>query len=115
MRDAIAAVGGPPIFERPLQIVRPVFPDVGKFLSPFQAALASGQVTNGGRWVLEFERQLSEYLGVPTLVFCNGQMALMTMLRAAGIQGGEVLVPSFSFWAPPHAVRSGVAAPIFAE
>lgn len=24
MRDAIAAVGGPPIFERPLQIVRPI-------------------------------------------------------------------------------------------
>ena len=82
MLDAIAAVGGPPIFERPLQIVRPVFPDVGKFLAPFQAALASGQVTNGGRWVMEFESQLSEYLGVPTLVFCNGQLALMTMLRA---------------------------------
>ena len=83
MRNSIAAVGGPPIFERPLQIVRPVFPDTDRFLAPFQAALASGQVTNGGHWVLEFERQLSEYLGVPTLVFCNGQMALMTMLRAA--------------------------------
>ena len=36
MRNAIAAVGGPPIFERPLQIVRPVFPEVNKFLAPFQ-------------------------------------------------------------------------------
>src|SRR5437773_1544061 len=105
MRNAIAAVGGPPIFERPLQIVRPVFPDANKFLAPFQAALASGQVTNGGYWVLEFERQLSEYLGVPTLVFCNGQMALMTMLRPAGIGRGEIIVPSFTFAATPHAVR----------
>jgi len=48
MRNAIAAVGGPPIFERPLQIVRPMFPDISKFLMPFQTALASGQVTNGG-------------------------------------------------------------------
>jgi hypothetical protein len=47
MRNAIAAVGRPPIFERPLQIVRPLFPDINKFLAPFQAALASGQVTNG--------------------------------------------------------------------
>ena len=115
MRDAIAAVGGPPIFERPLQIVRPVFPDVGKFLAPFQAALASGQVTNGGRWVMEFESQLSEYLGVPTLVFCNGQLALMTMLRAAGVERGEVIVPSFTFPATPHAVRWCGAEPIFAD
>src|SRR5260370_7487627 len=115
MRNAIAAVGGPPIFERPLQIVRPVFPDVNKFLAPFQVALASGQVTNGGNWVVEFERQLSEYLGVPTLAFCNGQMALMTMLRAAGIEGGEVIVPSFTFAATPHAVRWCGAEPAFAD
>ncbi len=115
MRNAIAAVGGPPIFERPLQIVRPVFPDVNKFLAPFQVALASGQVTNGGHWVSEFERQLSEYLGVPTLVFCNGQMALMTMLRAAGIERGEVIVPSFTFAATPHAVRWCGAEPVFAD
>jgi dTDP-4-amino-4,6-dideoxygalactose transaminase len=112
MRDAIAAVGGPPIFERPLQIVRPVFPDINKFLAPFQAALASGQVTNGGHWILEFERQLSEYLGVPTLVFCNG---LMTMLRAAGVERGEVIVPSFTFAATPHAVRWCGAEPVFAD
>ncbi len=115
MRNAIAAVGGPPIFERPLQIVRPVFPDINKFFAPFQAALASGQVTNGGHWVSDFERQLSEYLGVPTLVFCNGQMALMTMLRAAGVERGEVIVPSFTFAATPHAVRWCGAEPVFAD
>ncbi len=115
MRNAIAADGRPPLFERPLQIVRPVFPDVNKFLVPFQAALASGQVTNSGHWVLEFEGQLSEYLGVPTLVFCNGQMALMTMLRAAGVERGEVIVPSFTFAATPHAVRWCGAEPVFAE
>jgi hypothetical protein len=54
MRNAIAAVGGPPIFERPLQIVRPVFPNINKFFAPFEAALASGHVTNGGHWVSEF-------------------------------------------------------------
>jgi len=107
--------GGLPIFQHPLQIVRPVFPDAYSFLAPFQTALASGQVTNGGYWVSEFERQLSEYLGVPTLVFCNGQMALMTMLRACGVEGGEVIVPSFTFPATPHAVRWCGAEPIFAD
>src|SRR4029077_19973344 len=115
MRNAIAAVGGPPIFERPLPIVRPMFPDISKFLMPFQTALASGQGTNGGHWVLEFERQLSEYLGGPTLVFCNGQMALMTMVRAGAVERGEVIVPSFTFGATPHAVRWCGAEPVFAD
>jgi dTDP-4-amino-4,6-dideoxygalactose transaminase len=115
VRDAIAALGGPPIFQQPLHIVRPTFPDVHSFLAPLQTALASGQVTNNGRWVVEFERQLSEYLGVPTLAFCNGQMALMAMLRAAGVDSGEVIVPSFTFSATPHAVRWCGAEPVFAD
>jgi hypothetical protein len=31
MRDAIAVFGGRPIFDRPLQIVRPIFPDLDSF------------------------------------------------------------------------------------
>jgi dTDP-4-amino-4,6-dideoxygalactose transaminase len=115
MRDQIAFFGGQPIFERPLHIVRPTFPPVESILPAFRNALATGLVTNNGRWVLEFERQLTEYLGVPTLVFCNGQLALMTMLRAAGIDGGEVIVPSFTFAATPHAVRWCGGEPVFAD
>jgi dTDP-4-amino-4,6-dideoxyglucose len=114
MRD-IATVEDTPVFEQPLQIVRPTFPPVESYLPAFRAALAQGQVTNNGRWVLEFEGRLSEYLGVPTLVFCNGQIAMMTMLRAAGVEDGEVIVPSFTFPATPAAVRWCGAKPVFAE
>jgi dTDP-4-amino-4,6-dideoxyglucose len=72
-------------------------------------------VTNNGPWVREFERSLTEYLGVLTLAFCNGQLALMTMLQAAGVRGGEVIVPSFTFSATPHAVRWCGAEPVFAD
>jgi dTDP-4-amino-4,6-dideoxy-D-glucose transaminase len=115
MRDNIALFGGRPFFEQPLNIVRPTFPPVENFLPAFRAALAAGQVTNNGPWVLEFERKLTEYLGVPTLVFCNGQLAMMTMLRAAGIETGEVIVPSFTFPATPHAIRWCGGEPVFAD
>jgi dTDP-4-amino-4,6-dideoxygalactose transaminase len=115
MRDILADDAAPPIFERPLQIVRPIFPGAHTFIDALQQALASGQVTNNGRWVREFEQRLSEYLGVPTVAFCNGQLALMTMLRAAGIESGEVIVPSFTFAATPHAVRWCGAKPVFAD
>ena len=100
---------------RPLNIVRPTFPPLEHFVEQFREALLSGQVTNGSRWVNEFEERLSEYMSVPTLAFCNGQMALMTMLRAAGIEGGEVIVPSLTFAATPHAVRWCGAEPVFAD
>jgi dTDP-4-amino-4,6-dideoxygalactose transaminase len=115
MRDNIAVLGGSPFFDQPLRIVRPTFPPVERFLPAFRTALAAGHVTNNGSWVLEFEHQLSEYLGVSTLVFCNGQLAMMTMLQAAGVDGGEVIVPSFTFAATPHAVRWCGSQPVFAD
>ena len=104
-----------PALQQRLNIVRPTFPPAESLFERFREALLSGQVTNGGRWVHEFEARLTEYLGVPTLAFCNGQMALMTMLRAAGIESGEVIVPSLTFAATPHAVRWCGAKPVFAD
>jgi dTDP-4-amino-4,6-dideoxy-D-glucose transaminase len=103
------------IFDRPLEIVRPTFPPVDGIVVNFAKSLIAGQVTNDGPWVMKFERLLEDYLGVPTVVFSSGQVALMTMLRAAGITGGEVIVPSLTFAATPHAVVWNGAEPVFAD
>jgi dTDP-4-amino-4,6-dideoxygalactose transaminase len=84
-------------------------------LFDFAQSLTTGQVTNNGPWVVKFERLLEDYLGVPTLVFSSGQVALMTTLRAAGITGGEVIVPSLTFAATAHAVVWNGAEPVFAD
>ena len=104
-----------PVFSTPLNIVRPVFPPIESFQAQFASALQSGQVTNNGPWVVEFERQLEAYVGVPTLVFSSGQAALMAMVKAAGIEGGEVILPSFTFPGTLHAVTWCGATPVFAE
>jgi dTDP-4-amino-4,6-dideoxygalactose transaminase len=104
-----------PIFSRPLEIVRPTFSSVEGILADFTRSLAAGQVTNNGPWVAKFEGLLEDYLGVPTLVFSSGQVALMTMLRAAGITEGEVIVPSLTFAATPHAAVWNGAEPVFAD
>jgi dTDP-4-amino-4,6-dideoxy-D-glucose transaminase len=104
-----------PVFPAPLKIVRPVFPPIESIQAQFASALQSGQVTNNGPWVSEFERQLEAFVGVPTLVFNSGQAALMTMVKAAGISGGEVILPSFTFPGTLHAVTWCGATPVFAE
>src|SRR5262245_42694507 len=102
-----------------IPIVRPKFPELcdysgGTHWSNYsevgiriEEMLASGQVTNNGAWVQEFERQLTEYLGAPTLAFSSGMAALVTMLMAADVSPGkgDVICPSFTFAATPHAVK----------
>jgi dTDP-4-amino-4,6-dideoxyglucose len=98
-----------------LPIVRPRFPLLNSFHTDFEKCLARGQVTNGGQHTKAFESALSEYLAVPTLAFNNGQTALMTMLAAADVRGGEVICPSFTFTATPAAIVWAGATPIFAD
>ena len=116
MPDLPAILGGKALSERPLNIVRPRFPALATFAERFQAALTSGAVTNHGPHVRELEAQLAKYMDVPhVIVASSGQAALMLMLRAAGIDSGEVIVPSFTFSATAHAVRWSGAEPIFAD
>src|ERR1700730_19423031 len=115
MNDKSKKSRDPPIPHKPLQIVRPTFPPIDGILPDFARSLAAGQVSNNGPWVVKFERLLEEYLGAPTLVFSSGQVALMTMLRAAGISDGEVIVPSLTFAATPHAVVWTGAEPVISS
>lgn len=100
---------------KPLPIVRPFHPDLSYFASEFNLALQTGAVTNNGAAVQEFERRLSAVTGIPTLCFSSGMAALVAMLRTCGVEGMEVIVPSFTFCATPHAVVLAGATPVFAD
>lgn len=98
-----------------LPIVRPYHTKLGLFANEFNAALQSGHVTNGGKWVLEFEESLTHILGVPTLAFSSGMAGLIAMLRASDVEGMEVICPSFTFVATAHAIVMAGAKPVFAD
>ncbi|MCL2892108.1 aminotransferase class I/II-fold pyridoxal phosphate-dependent enzyme [Brenneria tiliae] len=99
----------------PLPIVRPIFPAFHTLGGTIETCLASGIVTNNGPYVRRLENRLSEYLGVPTLVFCNGEQALISLLLAADVRGKEVILPSFTFAGTAHAVVMAGARPVFAD
>lgn len=111
----LAVLGGEPLCTQPLPIVRPTFPKLDRFAKAFQDALSTGSVTNNGPAVIEFERRLADRVGAEIVACSHGQSALMIMLRAAGIDSGEVIVPSYTFSATPHAVRWCGATPVFAD
>lgn len=95
--------------------MRPTFPPLETIADRFAECLATGQVTNGGKYVEEFEAVLTEYLGVPTICFSSGMAALVAMLMAEGVNGWDVIVPSLTFCATPHAVKLAGGHPIFSD
>lgn len=103
-----------------LPISRPAFPPDDELFDvevEFRNALRAGRVTNHGPHVQELERRLAARLGVRHVVcVSSGTAALVVMLKAAGVRpGDEVIVPSFTFCATPHAVALAGAVPVFAD
>lgn len=98
-----------------LPLVRPTHPTATRLLPQLADILNSGNVTNNGPYVQQFEKSLSALLGVPTLVFSSGMAALIAMLRAVDVHGGSVICPSFTFAATPHAIVMAGADPLFVD
>lgn len=82
----------------------------------------STTIRSGMNWavganVVQFEKELAEYVGTKyCLTFNSGTSALHTGLLAHGIgSGDEVIVPSFTFIATANAPRFVGAKPVFAD
>lgn len=78
--------------------------------------LKSGRLALGPRAV-EFEKLISEYIGVRHAIAVNsGTAALHLIVKALGIgPGDEVLVPSFTFAASVNALLYEGATPVFVD
>lgn len=111
----LAAFGGEPSFEEKLHVGRPNIGDRQALLERIEDVLDSRWLTNNGRYVQEFERELSELLGVKhCIAVCNATVGLEVVIKAAGL-GGEVIVPSFTFIATAHALSWLGVEPVFCD
>lgn len=79
------------------------------------AALRAGHVAQGPE-VEAFEQAVAERTGIPYAVaVSSGSMALMLALKAYGVTGGEVVVPTLTFAATAEAVVQCGARPHFID
>jgi perosamine synthetase len=96
---------------------RPYFPDpdIDNILALIRQSLCSGHLTNGGH-VREFERRFAASIGVRhAIAVSTGTAALEISLRAIGISGKEVILPSETFVASANAIILAGGTPVFAE
>jgi len=89
--------------------------EVRSIAARFEEVIRSGFISMG-RNVAEFERQWAEYCGVKYAVAtANGTCSMEMILRAIGVQGGTVIVPSHTFIASATAAIHAGAKVIFVD
>ena len=99
-----------------LPLMRPRVPTAEE-LSPFLTEMAeSGYMSNFGPICQRYEATLAEQLDVRhCLALANLSSGLMFMPHAAGLDGGEVILPSYTFVATAHSMRMAGLTPVFAD
>lgn len=109
-----AFLGGKPIFNEKVNIVRPVLPDLERMAGGLEQILTTGMVTKG-KFLGQFEAAVAEHLGVKHAVAVSScTTGLMLSYKGLGLTG-DVLVPSFTFMATVSALVWNGLRPVFVD
>jgi len=109
-----AILGGTPEFLEKLAVSKPTLALNEELMKKTEAMLTSGMLTNHFH-VSKFEDECAKYLGVKHAVAVSSCTAgLMLVLRCLDISG-DVLVPSFTFFASVHAIVWNGLNPVFID
>src|SRR5260370_39236961 len=110
--DAPETRGGPAVPAARIQFLPE---DRAWIAERIQEVLASGQLTLG-RYGAEFERRFAALCGTKHAVaVSSGTSALEIILRALGVEGRDVLVPTNTFFATAAAVLHAGARPVLVD
>ncbi|MBC7286442.1 MAG: DegT/DnrJ/EryC1/StrS family aminotransferase [Armatimonadetes bacterium] len=100
---------------RSVPFIKPYLPEPDALLDDFRAIVASGYLTKG-RYLEEFERRASEVLDASFAVGVSScTTGLMLLLMKLGRDGGEVILPSFTFVASALPVVWNNLEPVFVD
>jgi dTDP-4-amino-4,6-dideoxygalactose transaminase len=114
MSSLPALLGGQPVFDKKIPMVRPVLPEFSELASGLQKILETGMVTKGP-YLQRFEQAVAEHLGVKHAIAVSScTSGLMLVYRSLGLSG-DVVVPSFTFMATVSALVWNGLRPVFAD
>ncbi len=98
-----------------IYITKPYLPPLSEFIPYLEQIWNNKQLTNMGPFHKDFEKALSDFLGVDHLsLFTNGTLALVTALQSLKIKG-EVITTPYSFVATSHSLLWNDIKPVFVD
>jgi dTDP-4-amino-4,6-dideoxygalactose transaminase len=100
--------------EAPFRFIKPTVPAIDDILRNYLPSFADGMLTNGNV-VARLEAAVAERLGVSHCVAVSSCTSGLTLVQKALGITGEVILPSFTFFATGHAVLWNGLKPVFAD
>lgn len=98
-----------------IPVSQPFLPPKDEYIHLISALWESKWLTNNGMYVQRLERQLTEYLAVPSLHYVNnGTSALQIAIKLLNIKG-EVITTPFSFVATTTSIIWENCQPVFVD
>lgn len=111
----LAILGGQPRFEEDLHVGRPNIGKRERVHELIDSCLDRRWLTNDGILVKQLEQSICSITNTKHCVAAtNATAALEILIRTLG-NGGEVILPSFTFVATAHAVSQAGATPVFCD
>jgi dTDP-4-amino-4,6-dideoxygalactose transaminase len=102
--------------EQPVYITSPRMPNLADYVKKLESIWKTRWLTNNGPIHIEFEKKLTEYLGVKYLnLFTNGTISLLVALKSLEISEGEVITTPFTFPATVHVLWWNRLTPVFCD
>ena len=106
--------GGAPAFSERFRFIAPLLPPLDEVWDDYRPVYESGVITNAA-CARRFEEGAAAYLGAEDCVAVSScTSGLMMVMRALALTG-EVIVPSFTFFATGHAIRWNGLTPVLAD
>jgi dTDP-4-amino-4,6-dideoxygalactose transaminase len=99
-----------------VNVTKSFLPPIEEYMHYVARIWESGQLTNQGPLLQEFEAAVKRYLGVDNFHFVtNGTLALQLALRSLDITEGEVITTPFSYVATTSAILWEHCTPVFVD
>jgi dTDP-4-amino-4,6-dideoxygalactose transaminase len=109
-----ALYGGAPLFREKLRFLTPSLPPLADVIHRYAPGYHHGMITNAS-CVARLEQAVAERAGVAHCVAVSScTSGLMLVLKALDLSG-EVILPSFTFFATGHAALWNGLTPVFAD
>jgi dTDP-4-amino-4,6-dideoxygalactose transaminase len=112
--DLPAIHGGRPLFSQRFRFIRPTLPPLENVLGHYRTAYDNGVITNAD-FVGKFEAAVAERLVVKHCIAVSSCTSGLMMVERALQLTGEVIIPSFTFFATGHSARWNGLTPVFAD
>lgn len=113
--DDIGILGGEPLFAAARPIGQLSAPPYGEFLTKLRHIFEAGRLSDGAS-VVELEERLAAFHGVPhCIAMASAALGITALLRRAGTDRTEVIMPAFTYRGLPHFARQAHRQPVFCD